>query len=369
MRTSFYNILHLSKLLFNCLHSIYMKRRIILVALFLVQLSFFVDAQQPTHSFKSEISADSILIGDQVELSIKATVPENYEVEFPSFADTLITGIEVLGQPSIDTLPNKTGEIKYTYNLKLTSFDEGFYRIPKFKIPFTDGTSKDTAETSPIWFLVNTIPPDSTVATIYDIKGPIEEPLTFAEVAPWVGGGLLAVALIALLVLYLIKRKKGEPLFFPAKPAEPPHVVALRELNKMKEQKLWNTDKHKHFHSVLTQIIRDYIEGRYGVPAMEQTTDETIQDLKNYGEIDSRLLDDLQENLSLADLVKFAKFTPEVSENETSLKFGFRFVNDTKMEDNEDEEAEQDEQIANTKPQINENTYTPSVESGKTSKS
>ncbi len=369
MRTSFYNILHFSRLFLKSLHSISGNSRIMLITLFLVQLSFYVDAQQPTHSFKSEISADSILIGDQVDLTINATVPKNYEVEFPFFADTIVTGVEVVGQPSIDTLQNKSGEIKYTYNLKLTSFDEGSYRIPKFKIPFTDGTSKDTAETSSIWFLVNTIPPDSTVATIYDIKGPIEEPLTFAEVAPWVGGGLLAVALIALLVLYLIKRKKGEPLFFPAKPAEPPHVVALRELNKIKEQKLWNTDKHKHFHSVLTQIIRDYIEGRYGVPAMEQTTDETIRNLKNYGEIDSKLLGDLQENLSLADLVKFAKFTPEISENETSLKFGFRFVNDTKIEDNEDEEAEQDEQIDNTKPQINENTNTSSVESGKTSKS
>ncbi|MFP4556396.1 MAG: isopeptide-forming domain-containing fimbrial protein [Bacteroidales bacterium] len=340
-----------------------------LILFLFAQLPTSLHAQQPTYSFKSEISADSILIGDQVEFTIKATVPENYKVYFPSFTDTLVTDLEVLGQPSVDTVQSKSGKTDYLYSLMLTSFDEGFYRIPRIKLPFSDGTSKDTAQTSSISLLVNTMPADSTANKIYDIKMPIEEPLTFAEVAPWVGGSLLLAGLIALLVIYLIKRKRGESLFFPAKPSEPPHIVALRELNKIQEQKLWNTDNHKHFHSVLTEVIRDYIEGRYGVPAMEQTTDETIRNLKNYGEIDSKLLDDLLQNLSLADLVKFAKFTPNISENETSLKFGFRFVNETMVEEEKDEEEGHKDNTNSLMSESNEKTKAIPVKSEKTSKS
>lgn len=309
--------------------------------------------QQPAFSFQSKLSADSILIGDQVELTIKASLPKGYQVQFPFFADTIVTGIEVLGRPIIDTLNKRTGESEFTYRLKITSFDEGYYRIPQFKLPFTDGETIDTAQTSPIWFLVNTLPPDSTVATIFDIKLPYAEPLTFAEVAPWVGGGLLLAGLIALLVIYLIRRKKGEPLFFPAKPAVPPHVVALRELEKIKEQKLWNTDKHKHYHSVLTNVIRNYIEGRFSVLAMEQTTDETVRSLKGEGILEPKLLEGLQETLSLADLVKFAKFIPDISENEASLDYGFRLVNETKIEVVEEEvgeDASSEQKVEDEKP-------------------
>ena len=302
--------------------------------------SSFATNQQPTYSFQSTISADSIIIGDQVELTIKALLPKGYQVQFPFFADTIVTGIEVLGRPIIDTLNKRSGESEFTYRLKITSFEEGYYRIPQFKLPFTNGETNDTAQTSPIWFLVNTLQPDSTMATIYDIKMPYAEPLTFAEVAPWVGGSILLAGIIALLIIYLIKRKKGEVLFFPAKPADPPHVVALRELEKIKDQKLWNTDRHKHYHTVLTDVIRNYIEGRYSVPAMEQTTDETIRSLKRDGVLDSELLDGLQETLSLADLVKFAKFTPDISENEAGLEFGFKLVNETKIEVVEEEASE-----------------------------
>jgi hypothetical protein len=243
----------------------------------------------------------------------------------------------VLGLPIIDTLINKSGEKEYTYRLKLTSFDVGYYRVPPFRLPYSVGEVRDTAQTAPIWFLVNTLEPDSTVTTIHDIKMPLAEPITFAEIAPWVGGGLALALLITLLVYYIIKRKKGEPVFFNLKPAEPAYVIALRELGKIKDKKLWDTNNHKHYQSFLTDIIRNYIQGQFNISAMEQTTDETICSLKKGKYFGQKLLNDLEETLSLADLVKFAKFTPSVSENEAGLNFGFRFVNETKIEVVEDD--------------------------------
>jgi hypothetical protein len=306
--------------------------------LLVLALCHTATAQNPTYTFKSSVSNDSILIGDQVELLIEATVPSNYSVDFPVFADTLVTGIEILGQPVLDTLSKKSEGKNFTCKLKITSFDEGYYRIPPFRLPFSDGVKHDTAQTSPIWFLVNTLPPDSTVAAIYDIKQPIAEPITFAELAPWVGGALLITGLIALLIYIVAKRKKGEPVFFNLKPKEPPHIIAIRELEQLKSKKLWETDSPKQFQSRLTDIIRTYIEGRFAVPAMEQTTYETIRSLKDAKLIDSRLLEKLQDVLSLADLAKFAKFAPDASENLSSLEFGFTLVNETMIEVEEDSE-------------------------------
>jgi hypothetical protein len=311
---------------------------IILALLFFASNATY--AHQQAYSFQSSLSTDTILIGDHVELRLTAIIPKKYEVQFPFFADTIITGIEVLGLPKIDTLVKRSGQKELTYHLLLTSFDEGYYRIPRILLLFSDGEKVDTALTSPIWLMVNTLPPDTTKAIIYDIKMPYSEPITFAEVAPWIGLGLLIAAIVTLLVLYLIKRKKGEKIFFPTKRTEPPHVVALRQLEKLKEQKLWNTDNHKHYYTLLTDIIRYYIEGRFGVSAMEQTTYEIISSIRKGELIRIELIEKLQDTLSLADLVKFARFKPEVSENEVCLDFGFRFVNETKVEEVLDEEED-----------------------------
>ncbi|MDD2197109.1 MAG: hypothetical protein PHW91_07975 [Bacteroidales bacterium] len=314
-------------------------------------ISFVSFAQKPTHSFQASVSADSILIGDQVELSIKAQIPNGYRVQFPIFADTLVTGIEVLHDGIVDTIRVDSENMEYNYRLKLTSFDEGFYRIPPFQLPFSNGEISDTAKTSPIWFLVNAIPADSTVVDIYDIKLPISEPITFGELAPWIGGSLLLIGLIAFVFYCISRRRKNKPLFFPIKPAEPAHIVALRELNLIKEKKLWSTDKHKHYHTVLTNIIRQYIESRYGLYAMEQTTDEIIQSFRNENIISKELLNELSDNLSLSDLVKFARYTPQASENEAGLNFGFKLVNQTKIEEpvevevNDEDEPSGDEEV------------------------
>lgn len=292
-----------------------------------------VKAQNPTFMFKSNLSSDTILIGDRVELSIYASIPTNYKVEFPVFADTVITGIETLGTPIIDTISKKDSNLELIYKLLVTSFDSGYFRIPGFKLPISNNSSADTAYTSPLWLTVNTLPADTAQASIYDIKPPISQPITFAEVAPWIGGFLLLAAIVWLLIVYLKRRKKNEPLFFPRKPAELPHVIALRELEKIRVGKMWETNNHKLFHSVLTDIIRNYIEGRFDLPAMEQTTFEIIENFKKHDIAEKKLLDELEETLSFADLVKFAKMIPTTNENKSSLDFGFKFVNETKQVD------------------------------------
>jgi hypothetical protein len=300
------------------------------LTLFTAFLATNAKAQMPQYSFQTTLSHDTIRIGDQVEFKVTANVPKGYNVLFPNFADTLATGVELLNASPIDTQVIGSDRVELIYRMLITSFDSGLHRIPSFALPFGEKDITDTAKTSNVWLTVLTLPRDTAITTIYDIKPPLAEPITFGEVVRWAGLFLLIVGLIALVVYYFVRRKQNKPIIFFEKPVDPAHVIALKKLKEVTDGKMWVTDDHKHYHSVVTEIVREYIEGRFEVPALEQTTLEILQTIKSKNIVGKELQDFLYENLSLSDLVKFAKYVPTVSENEELLKFAYRFVNDTK---------------------------------------
>ena len=122
------------------------------------------------------------------------------------------------------------------------------------------------------------------------------------------------------------KKQKQEPE--TKKPKIPPHIVALEELQKLDKEKLWQNGFIKEYHTRLTDIVRNYLEGCFSVQAIEMTTGEIIDAVK-VKDIDSKLVQDLEKLLELADLVKFAKFHPLPDENSLLMKLSIEFVNNT----------------------------------------
>jgi len=308
-----------------------MKTKFIIVLLILSASAYAqVGENTSKYSVKTAITKDNILIGDRAELTISVLVPESSKVSFPEISDSLMKGIELVKKPTFETRKLTDHKSEQIMKLLVTSFDSGSYQLPTLKIAVTDGTTVDTVFSNPSTLVVNNLPKDKAVKDIYDIKPPIEEPITFAEVAPYAFGGLFLVGLIFLLVLFLRRRKQNLPFGFLQKSIDPPHVIALRELEKIKEEKLWLSENHKYYYTRLVDVIRVYIEGRYTVKAMEQTTDEILLGLKQADFPIDELYHKLQESLTLADLVKFAKYIPVIFDNEQNLKFAFEFVEKTK---------------------------------------
>ena len=329
-------------------------RLLLITIIFIINTSAFAQVADPNCNINASLSKDAIVIGDQILYNISVVVPNSYKVSFPSFSDSLIKGIEIVRRPLVEEVKRKDSMKEYLMKTLITSFDSGSYQIPSASIAISNETKTDTLKTLPLNLLVNTVPRDTTVKGFYDIKPPIEEPVTLKEVAPWVFGGLLMVALITLLIIYINRRRHNKPFSFIQKPKDPPHVIALRELDKINHEKLWSSDKHKVYYTRLIDILRVYIEGRFDVNAMEQTTEEILSDLKQTDFDDKDLLSQLDETLSLADLVKFAKYTPVISDNEQSLKFAYDFVSKTKKEvveidQTELSEEKQTEQTAEVK--------------------
>lgn len=280
----------------------------------------------------TRLDTNVMLIGDQVRLNIGISVPVKSLVTWPLIGDTILGHIRVLNRTKIDSAFSPDRKIlKLNQSFLLTSFDSGFYAIPpvRFYIQQPPDTAKIARQSEPLFLNVHSVHVDTTLA-IKPIKGPIKIPISFREMLPWIIGGVLVMALVYFIIYYLRKRKKAEPLF-RLKPRITllPHETALMELEKLRIKKLWQSGKIKEYHTELTEIIRKYIEERFGIMAMEMTSEEIMESLKDNIEISKGALDKLLQILLLADLVKFAKVQPVPSEHELSLENAITFVKDT----------------------------------------
>jgi hypothetical protein len=290
---------------------------------------------------RATLDTYQVTIGDQFNLNLFISQPPGIEVKFPEITDSLAGKIEVLRQTDIDTV-RMDNRLELNRKILLTCFDSGFYEIPSLPFALSSADWHDSLFSNPLFLAVNTVPLDSMIR---DIKQPIQVPVSFAEIYLYILIGI-GVAGLAYFILYLIrKRKRKEPVFSISKPQEPAHVIALRELDELREAKLWQRNEYKQYYTRLTEIIRNYIERRFEIPAMEQTSYDILLSWKDKGYNDQNLYEILKQLLNLADLVKFAKEKPLPSDNEVNLDNAYVFVRSTKPVIMDQEKSESKVQI------------------------
>jgi hypothetical protein len=310
-------------------------------------------------SARATIQPAEILIGDHAAVTLEVIAPKGRVITFPDYQpyDTLITGIEI-----VSVLPRDTAIADAVMTLKqqyiVTSFDSTLYHIPFMQV--VDG--RDTIRTNDFGLKVTspelhesvlayidrlnmhqTDSIDFAQLSLADIKDNLKPPFVWQDYLSYLWIALLILLLLALIGvgLYFALRKKTKGYFFKPQAVLPPHVVALKELEKIKEEKIWQQGLEKQFYTQITDVLRKYIEKRFYINAFEKTSNEIIETVQIYSEADSSI-DNLTQVLKLADLVKFAKYKPLPNENDLCLVNSFLFVNQTKIElppENEQEES------------------------------
>ena len=312
-----------------------MKRRILFVVLCVLLSGNIQLLRAQQVKVKASIDSTHMLIGDQMKLILEIEKPKDMDIQFPVVPDTMSSHIEVVNRLPVDTfaMDDKDRE-KLSQSILISSFDSGSHVIPPFYFKIKYNQFVDSIATKALMLEVLTMKIDTTKGPV-DIKMPYAAPLTLKEVTPYILGIILIGAIIFFIFYYFRWKKKNVPLFNkPEKPKEPAHVIALHQLDLIKAQKLWQQEKIKQYYSEVADTIRNYIENRFGIPAMEQTSAETIGVFKQSKElIDGNSLNEIQHILSLADLVKFAKYTPLPDDNNLTLMNAYFFVNQTKKED------------------------------------
>jgi len=299
-----------------------------------IAFSLAVPGAQAQVNVKASMDTSMMLIGDQTNFRVEASFPDGYKVMLPVMADTVAKGLEIVEAGVIDSALTD-GIVRISQKYVVTNFDSGWYAVRQLPFAILDPSGNtDTIYSEQVYYGVMTMPLDTANPnSICAPKPMVEAPFKISELVPyvkWTMLVLLVAAIVGLVIYVLVKRKRNEPIFAKPKPQEPAHVIALRQLDQLKEQKLWQRGLVKEFYTSLTDIVRIYLNGRFGVQAMESTTAEIMQMTKNVEEIDKDLRKNLQELLERADFVKFAKAQAEANENEASFAFVEHFVLTTK---------------------------------------
>ncbi|MFR9503579.1 MAG: hypothetical protein SNH73_03915 [Rikenellaceae bacterium] len=302
-------------------------------------------AQRPT--VEARIEQDSVGIGDRFTYSIIVDRDMVQVVEFPEFEFNESDPIELVEILPIDTLSQEGRRIKLRRQYILTTFEEGRHNLGVASVLYLDKNIADTLHSADSIMLdVATFQIDSTSQSIFDLKRQRAMPFKFQEVKGYAKWGLIILVVLAV-VIYLLSRylekrgKKITDLFKPTPPL-PPHIEAIKALEELRNQKLWQNSKYKEYYSSLTHILRHYIARRYSIAAMEMTSEEIIEAMKGIEDLPSKSSMDLSSLLRDADLVKFAKATPEGEENEEYYHKAYYFVEETKIQEESDPNAEEE---------------------------
>jgi len=261
----------------------------------------------------AKLDTNAILIGEQINFSISNTISET-EV-WPTYDAFLVEGIEIIKEGKLDTSDNLISQ-----NFIITAWDSGSYYIRP--IAFSA-----TSKTQGLLLNVQTIILEEG-AELKDIKQPMEAPIGWSDIWPWLLGIVLLILIAYILKKYVFTKKEALKIEKP-KVIIPADIIALKELITLEEAKIWQEGKIKEYHSSLSEIVRRYTEERFQFIALELTTNEIIDKLKS--KLNQEQIQNLKTLLQRADLAKFAKSKPIESENTESMLLAKNFVNNTKQ--------------------------------------
>lgn len=291
------------------------------------------------------IDSAAILIGEQTTLHLTVTSDNGRSVQIVIPNDTLMAGVEVLNLSKPDSTVIENNRLLIKQDILITSFDSSLYLLPPLKV--IDGT--DTVYSNQVALKVTPIPVNADKPEEFnDIKEIWKPPFVLADYYPIIYGVLFALFLICV-VGYIIQRIRSKKSLIPFKKEEPklpPYEQAIKELDEIKQQKLWQQGRNKEYYTLITDTLRKYIVDRFGVNAMEMTSGEILDILKEEEGVKT-VYANLKQILQLSDYVKFAKMQPLPDENDQSMKYAYLFVDQTKRVEipasDETTEAEIDE--------------------------
>jgi len=283
-----------------------------------------------------KIEPIEMMIGEQAQVTVTVQAPEGAKVEMPTFQprQQIVAGVEVIATQRTDDR---------TLLLTLTSFDGNLYYLPPFKVK----VNGKTVESKSLALKVVEVEVDTTkLDKFFGPKDVQDNPFQWSDwkLSFWLS--VLILVLWAVAYYLYLRLRDNKPIIARIKIVKRllPHQKAMKEIEQIKADKMVASEDQKEYYTKLTDTLRKYIEERYGFSAMEMTSSEIIARLTSSG--DQQSLDELRRLFMTADLVKFAKYSTMINENDANLVNAIDFINQTKQENQPTEEV--------IKPQLSE---------------
>ena len=284
---------------------------------------------------QAEVDSMMMWVGQQTGLRLSVTCDAGNKVVFPAYRDTIVRGLEIIPPVITDTQYVNNGQrMTLTRNYVVTCFDSALIYIPSMPVE-VDGTEYQSNRLA-LAFMTYDIP-EGEETKIFGPKENMKTPVRLYEAKGLLVYWFLAIMAIGLGVYLFIRFKDDKPIIRRIKiePKVPAHVKALSEIEDLRQSGGPHSEDAKGYYTQLTDILREYINERFGFNATEMTSYEILERLEESRDKES--LAELRDLLSTSDMVKFAKFKPMLNENYRNLVSAMEFVNDTKIEVPEEE--------------------------------
>lgn len=300
-------------------------------------------------SVTARLDSVNLLMGKLTTLSLEVVQDKGKPGGFPMFKDVDPSkgyvgvcgdSIELRTSYKADTIELGSNRIQINYQVPLQAFDSGTFRLPQFVYVSESDSARSNALT------LNVVPVNVTaedpIAGFAQVADP--ENSSVLDVVPdWIYDYWWIILILALAIigaLWAMKRYKKEGTVLKKKPQPSPYEVAITKLRELKSKNLWEQGMEKEYFTQLTEILRVYLDRRFGINAMEMTSREIMDHLYNSDVKDKR--DYVRQILSVADFVKFAKVRPLPADNIAAYDNAVKFIEETKplpvteTEDNKD---------------------------------
>ena len=284
-------------------------------------------------SVKAELDSAVILIGEQVHVTLSVTLNNsNHNTQFPQLESRqmITNSIEVLeAEATCDTSKTNNGSLTLSKTYTITSFDDSVHYLPPFEIS-VDGKAYKTNNLAlkVLTLDVDTLHPNQ----IFPPKTVQDNPFAWSEWSLPFWLSVVTLILLALICYLYIRLKDNKPVIAKIRFVRriPPHQKAMNAIQKIKSENIDASEDQKEYYTRLTDTLRTYLQERFGVNAMEMTSGEIIDKLKDVG--DAEKYSELKQLLETADLVKFAKFSTMLNEKDRDMRSVVEFIQNTKLE-------------------------------------
>ena len=283
-------------------------------------------------SFEARIDTVVMLIGQQRELTLEAVCGRDQRLQLPAYQQyqPLYGGVEIVEKIGSDTALLDDGKrMQVTERWTITAFDSALVALP----PFAAVVDGDTILSKSLALKVVTVPVDTMhLDQYFPPKSVQDNPFSWADWSDIFWLSILLFVMAVVLAYVALRAYQNKPIIriIRRAPKLPPHQVAMEQIERLKVEKRWAEEDSKEYYTELTDTLRNYIKERYGFNAMEMTSTEIINRLLH--EQDEQALAELRQLFETADLVKFAKWTTMMNENDANLVSAIDFINNTKVE-------------------------------------
>ncbi|MEO0128505.1 MAG: hypothetical protein ABIL44_12265 [candidate division WOR-3 bacterium] len=266
-----------------------------------------------------------LTIGDPFEIAVVVSIPANKNISEP-FVDS-IGPFAIIDQKH--KILQEKGIARHYYRLRVSAFNTGELKFPPLKFLLKENSNIDTIQTNPVDIKIASVLPEG-MKDINDIKEMIEFPNPLPVIFLII---VICAGVIAFFGTKFYKRFKQKRIFEEQK--IPCWERALNAVDALIKEDFINKGMVKKFYYTLTEILKRYLEERFNFPAIEQTTTEIVQSMRN---LKLPMRDEFRDLFQYADMVKYAKFIPPQEATEDIVNKSKELILKTMPEDKGEKE-------------------------------